>query len=105
MRADRSGPPHYRHPAARPPAAGRTRRASRLTDERLETLREAAAALAVATVHATGALEWLLGETAAVLAPLSAWHPSIRTPTPEKITDAEQAVGRLRQALADVAAA
>ncbi|MET9958117.1 hypothetical protein ABZ128_03365 [Streptomyces sp. NPDC006326] len=76
---------------------------------RLNRLREALAALAVATATSPAPMNWFLGQCAAALAPAMRWHPddnashgNTLTPTNEEIADAEHAMARLRDLLASL---
>ncbi|MGW0469035.1 hypothetical protein ACWDX6_27830 [Streptomyces sp. NPDC003027] len=80
--------------------------------DRLEHLREALAAVAIALAHVHGRLAWFLGAAATVLTPVLHWRavpaeggPTFGAvpPTGQQYTEAEDAVRRLRSALASIA--
>ncbi|MFE2409915.1 hypothetical protein ACFXDE_16425 [Kitasatospora sp. NPDC059408] len=77
--------------------------------DRLERLREALAALALGIARSHGRLAWFLARAGIVLAPVLQWRApgpdqmqasgGIVLPTPDEISDAEDAVRRLHSAL------
>ncbi|WP_282795206.1 hypothetical protein [Streptomyces sp. CC224B] len=80
--------------------------------DRLEHLREALAAVAIALAHVHGRLAWFLGAAATALTPVLHWRalsaedgPTFGavSPTLQQYTDAEEAIRRLRSALASMA--
>ncbi|MEE1782604.1 hypothetical protein PUR71_06665 [Streptomyces sp. SP17BM10] len=83
--------------------------------ERLERLREALAALALGIARSHGRLAWCLARAGVLLAPVLQWrHPdseqpqafgTVVLPTPEELSDAEDAVRRLHAALTRTGAA
>ncbi|MFE5513060.1 hypothetical protein ACFQ9J_21245 [Streptomyces sp. NPDC056529] len=79
--------------------------------DRLAHLREALAAVAIALAHVHGRLAWFLGAAATALTPVLHWRalpdengPTFGAvaPTPAQYTEAEDAVHRLQNALADI---
>ncbi|MFD8085040.1 hypothetical protein ACFV4F_25465 [Kitasatospora sp. NPDC059722] len=80
-----------------------------LVVDRLERLREALAALALGIARSHGRLAWFLARAGIVLAPVLQWRApgtdqvqasgGIVLPTPDEISDAEDAVRRLHSAL------
>ncbi|MFF5705616.1 hypothetical protein ACFY7H_24465 [Streptomyces sp. NPDC012794] len=77
--------------------------------ERLEHLREALAAVAIALAHVHGPLAWFLGAAATALTPILHWRalpagegPTFGAvqPTLHEYTEAEDAIRRLRRTLA-----
>ncbi|WP_369149151.1 hypothetical protein [Streptomyces sp. R44] len=82
--------------------------------DRLASLREALAALAIALAQVHGRLAWFLGAAVTALSPVLHWRelPSeggstfgAVSPTRQQYTEAEDAVRRLQSALKGVAAA
>ncbi|MFD3729812.1 hypothetical protein [Streptomyces sp. NPDC058671] len=80
--------------------------------ERLEHLREALAAVAIALAHVHGRLAWFLGAAATALTPVLHWRalpadhgPTFGAvlPTLEEYAEAEDAVRRLHRTLASIA--
>ncbi|MFF4540003.1 STAS domain-containing protein [Streptomyces aureus] len=76
--------------------------------ERLERLRAAIAEIAISLAHTHGRLAWFLARTATALTPVLDWRAltaedgqsfGTRVPEPRELTDAENAVRRLRTAL------
>ncbi|MFF8415201.1 hypothetical protein [Streptomyces omiyaensis] len=82
--------------------------------DRLAHLREALAALAIGLAHVHGRLAWFLGATVTALTPILHWRAlpvddglafgTVR-PTLQQYEEAEEAVRRLRAALAGIATA
>ncbi|MFV0126139.1 hypothetical protein ACLGI4_00100 [Streptomyces sp. HMX112] len=74
--------------------------------DRLDHLREALAALAVATATSRTPMGWFMGQCAAAPAPVLRWHPdgtadhATITPTPGEITEAETAFAHIHDFLA-----
>lgn len=82
--------------------------------ERLEHLREALAAVAMALAHVHGRLAWFLGAAATALTPVLHWRalpaehgPTFGAvpPTLQQYTEAEDAIRRLQRTLASIATA
>jgi hypothetical protein len=82
--------------------------------DRLEDLREALAALAIATSRIHGPLAWLLAAASTALAPVLHWRAlpadlgrsfGAVLATPAQYAEAEDAVRRLQAVLADIATA
>lgn len=82
--------------------------------DRLEHLREALAAVAIALAHVHGRLAWFLGAAATVLTPVLHWRAvpaedgrtfGAVVPALQQYVEAEDAVRRLQSALADIATA
>ncbi|MEU4878439.1 hypothetical protein [Streptomyces sp. NPDC021608] len=81
--------------------------------DRLEDLREALAAVAIALARGHGPLAWFLGAAADTLRPILHWRAMAAegptfgavTPTLEQYTEAEDAVRRLQRTLASFKAA
>ncbi|OEJ30217.1 hypothetical protein [Streptomyces subrutilus] len=82
--------------------------------DRLEHLREALAAVAIALAHVHGRLAWFLGAAATALMPVLHWRalpaehgPTFGAvpPTLQQYTDAEDAIRRLHSTLAGIATA
>ncbi|MGI5479264.1 hypothetical protein [Streptomyces lavendofoliae] len=82
--------------------------------DRLERLREALAAVAIALAHVHGRLAWFLGAAATALTPVLHWRampaedgPTFGAvpPTPQQYTEAEDAVRRLRSVLTSITTA
>ncbi|MET9914420.1 hypothetical protein ABZZ74_48320 [Streptomyces sp. NPDC006476] len=82
--------------------------------DRLEHLREALAAVAIALAHVHGRLAWFLGAAATALTPVLHWRavpaeggPTFGAvaPTPPQYAEAEDAVRRLQSALASITTA
>ncbi|MFJ8649394.1 hypothetical protein ACIRNI_25140 [Streptomyces sp. NPDC093546] len=82
--------------------------------DRLEHLREALAAVAIALAHVHGRLAWFLGAAATALTPILHWRavpaedgPTFGAvpPTPQQYTDAEDAIRRLQSTLAGITTA
>ncbi|WP_345695169.1 hypothetical protein [Kitasatospora terrestris] len=78
--------------------------------ERLEHLREAVAAIAIAVARTHGRLAWFLARAADALTPVLRWRAltaedaltfGTRVPGADELTDAENAVRRLHAALAE----
>ncbi|MDL5198726.1 hypothetical protein [Streptomyces sp. ALI-76-A] len=98
------------HAAVGPPEFQRT-----LSEvDRLERLREALAAVAIALAHVHGRLAWFLGAVATVLTPVLHWRAvpaedgrtfGAVVPALQQYVEAEDAVRRLQSALAGIAAA
>ncbi len=81
---------------------------------RLEHLREALAAVAIALAHVHGRMAWFLGAAATALTPILHWRamPAEHGPTfgavpppVEQYTEAEDAIRRLQSTLAGIATA
>ncbi|MFI0743321.1 hypothetical protein ACH4PU_35390 [Streptomyces sp. NPDC021100] len=81
---------------------------------RLEHLREALAAVAIALAHVHGHTAWFLGAAATALTPVLHWRAlpaddghafGAVAPTPQQYAEAEEAVRRLQSALAHIASA
>ncbi|MBB6439725.1 hypothetical protein HNQ79_006237 [Streptomyces candidus] len=98
------------------PAVGGTPRHQQvlLEVDRLEHLREALAAVAIALAHVYGRLAWFLGAAATALSSVLHWRAmpadtgstfGAEPPTFQQYTEAEEAVRRLRSALTGIAAA
>ncbi|MEU7296751.1 hypothetical protein AB0A76_26705 [Streptomyces exfoliatus] len=82
--------------------------------ERLEHLREALAAVAIALAHVHGRMAWFLGAAATALTPVLHWRampaehgPTFGAvpPTLQQYSDAEDAIRRLQSTLAGIAIA
>ncbi|MFI8345658.1 hypothetical protein ACIF8W_37185 [Streptomyces sp. NPDC085639] len=82
--------------------------------ERLEHLREALAAVAIALAHVHGRLAWFLGAAATALTPVLHWRalpaehgPTFGAvpPTLQQYTEAEDAIRRLQSTLASISTA
>lgn len=82
--------------------------------DRLERLREALAAVAIALAHVHGRTAWFLGAAATALTPVLHWRAlpaedgsafGAVSPTLQQYTEAEDAVRRLQSALAGFASA
>ncbi|MGW0122136.1 hypothetical protein [Streptomyces sp. NPDC003327] len=79
--------------------------------DRLAHLREALADLAIALAHVHGRLAWFLGAAATALTPILHWRAlpaengltfgAVR-PTSQQYTEAEEAIRRLQNTLADI---
>ncbi|MEU3723653.1 hypothetical protein [Streptomyces sp. NPDC031705] len=79
--------------------------------DRLEHLREALAAVAIALAHVHGRLAWFLGAAATALTPVLHWRalpagggPTFGAvqPTLQEYTEAEDAIRRLQRTLASI---
>ncbi|MEU6945683.1 hypothetical protein ABZ957_10655 [Streptomyces sp. NPDC046316] len=79
---------------------------------RLEHLREALAAVAIALAHVHGRLAWFLGAAAAALMPVLHWRAmpaeggstfGAVPPAPQQYTEAEDAIRRLQSTLVGIA--
>ncbi|MEU9033752.1 hypothetical protein AB0D45_02390 [Streptomyces sp. NPDC048352] len=79
--------------------------------DRLERLREALAALAIALAHVHGRLAWFLGAAATALTPVLHWRalpagdgPTFGAvqPAPQEYKEAEEAIRRLQRTLASI---
>ncbi|MFE9466853.1 hypothetical protein ACFYNW_24890 [Streptomyces virginiae] len=82
--------------------------------DRLEHLREALAAVAIALAHCHGHTAWFLGAAATALTPVLHWRAlpaedshtfGAVAPTPQEYAEAEDAVRRLQSTLACIASA
>ncbi|MFG3282063.1 hypothetical protein [Streptomyces sp. NPDC048111] len=82
--------------------------------ERLENLREALAAVAIALAHVHGHTAWFLGAAATTLTPVLHWRAlpaedshafGAVAPAPHQYAEAEEAVRRLQRALARLVSA
>ncbi|MGA5171164.1 hypothetical protein, partial [Streptomyces lavendulocolor] len=82
--------------------------------DRLEHLREALAAVAIALAHVHGRLAWFLGAAATALTPVLHWRAmpaedgstfGAVPPSRQQYTEAEEAIRRLQSLLASIAIA
>ncbi|MFC9584982.1 hypothetical protein ACFVJ8_19400 [Streptomyces yangpuensis] len=82
--------------------------------DRLEHLREALAAVAIALAHVHGRLAWFLGAAATALTPVLHWRAlpaedgrtfGAVVPAPQQYTEAEDAIRRLQTTLDGIATA